>query len=76
MASKERGIMPTYEYTCKTCGERITDVRGIKEDLKNDNCPMDGCSGKLIQVYGNIAIGFKGEGFYTTDKKTSTKKAK
>jgi putative FmdB family regulatory protein len=76
MASKERGIMPTYEYSCNICGERIMNVRGINETMENNNCPMDGCSGKLLQVYGNIAIGFKGEGFYTTDKKTSTKKAK
>jgi putative FmdB family regulatory protein len=67
--------MPTYEYTCKACGERVTDVRSITASLATDNCPIDGCAGKLIQLYGNIAVGFKGEGFYSTDKKTPQKKA-
>lgn len=68
--------MPSYDYICKTCGERMTDIRSIKEELASDKCRMDGCAGKLIQVYGNIAIGFKGDGFYSTDKKTPAKKAK
>lgn len=59
--------MPTYEYQCNKCSKSVTEVRSITQSQEDDNC--SDCDGKLYQVYGKMAISFKGDGFYTTDKK-------
>jgi putative FmdB family regulatory protein len=69
--------MPTYEYTCKACGEHLEVVQSFKDDALTE-CPA--CGGQLRKVFGNIGITFKGSGFYKTDSrsdshKTATKSA-
>lgn len=60
--------MPTYEYVCKSCGEKLEVFQSFHDDpLKV--CPQ--CGGELRKVFGSIAISFKGSGFYKTDSRSS-----
>ncbi len=59
--------MPTYEYACKACGEHLEAVQSFTDDPLT-TCPK--CGGPLRKVYGNIAIAFKGSGFYKTDNRS------
>ena len=61
--------MPTYEYACKECGQHL-EVQQSFTDASLTECPN--CHGPLRKVFGNIAITFKGSGFYKTDSRTST----
>jgi putative FmdB family regulatory protein len=62
--------MPTYEYACKTCGERLEIQQKFTDDALTE-CPA--CGGDLRKVFGNVGISFKGSGFYKTDsRKTSS----
>jgi putative FmdB family regulatory protein len=58
--------MPTYEYSCKTCGEHVEVVQSFKDEPLTE-CPA--CGGPLRKVFGNIGIAFKGSGFYKTDSR-------
>ena len=56
--------MPTYEYACKSCGERLEVQQKFTDDPLTE-CPA--CSGPLRKVFGNVGIAFKGSGFYKND---------
>jgi putative FmdB family regulatory protein len=60
--------MPTYEYTCKHCGEHLEVVQSFTDDPLTV-CPN--CGGELKKVFGNIGIVFKGSGFYKTDSRSN-----
>jgi len=60
--------VPTYEYTCKECGEHH-EVHQKFSDPSLTECPS--CGGPLRKVFGNIAIAFKGSGFYKNDSRSS-----
>jgi len=62
--------MPTYEYLCKSCGERL-EVQQRFTDEALTECPL--CEGPLRKVFGNVGIAFKGSGFYKTDSRSSRK---
>ena len=62
--------MPTYEYTCKDCGEHLEVVQSFRDEPLKE-CPN--CSGPLRKVFGNIGIAFKGSGFYKTDSRPAGK---
>ncbi|MCL5948768.1 MAG: FmdB family transcriptional regulator [Actinobacteria bacterium] len=64
--------MPTYEYTCKKCGEHLEIVQSFKDDPLS-TCPS--CGGSLRKVFGSIGIVFKGSGFYKTDNRASKAKS-
>lgn len=64
--------MPTYEYACKECGQHL-EVQQSFADASLTECPS--CHGPLRKVFGNIAITFKGSGFYKTDSRTSSSPA-
>jgi putative FmdB family regulatory protein len=64
--------MPTYEYTCKECGEHLEVFQSFSEDPLTV-CPR--CGGELRKVFGNVGIVFKGSGFYKTDSRSSNKAA-
>ncbi|HLN06005.1 MAG TPA: FmdB family zinc ribbon protein [Acidimicrobiales bacterium] len=59
--------MPTYEYSCKSCGEHLEVVQSFKDDALTE-CPN--CAGELRKVFGSIGIVFKGSGFYKNDSRT------
>ncbi|MEA3020477.1 MAG: hypothetical protein QOI47_2001 [Actinomycetota bacterium] len=61
--------MPTYEYRCKTCGHEL-EVQQSFTDEPLRECPA--CQGELRKVFGNIAVTFKGSGFYKTDSRSKS----
>lgn len=60
--------MPTYEYSCTSCGEQLEVVQSFQDDPLT-TCPA--CGGALRKVYGNIGVVFKGTGFYKTDSRAA-----
>jgi putative FmdB family regulatory protein len=63
--------MPTYEYACTACGERL-EAKQSFDDAPLVECPT--CGGKLRRLYSPVGIVFKGTGFYATDGKRSPSK--
>ncbi|MBO0692699.1 MAG: FmdB family transcriptional regulator [Acidimicrobiaceae bacterium] len=61
--------MPTYEYACKACGQHIDVFQSFSDDPLTE-CPS--CGGELRKVFGNIAISFKGSGFYKNDSRAES----
>ena len=61
--------MPTYEYACKSCGERLEVVQSFS-DAPLTECPA--CKGELRKVFQPIGIAFKGSGFYKNDSRSSS----
>jgi putative FmdB family regulatory protein len=59
--------MPTYEYVCKSCGDRLEVQQRFTDDALTE-CPR--CEGPLRKVFGNVGIAFKGSGFYKTDRRS------
>ena len=62
--------MPTYEYRCKGCGHELEVQQSFTDDPLTE-CPE--CQGQLRKVFGNIAVTFKGSGFYKTDSRSTAK---
>ena len=60
--------MPTYEYACAECGERLEAVQKFSDDPLTE-CPA--CAGRLRKVFSPVGIVFKGSGFYRTDSRSS-----
>lgn len=62
--------MPTYEYACTECGNRVEVIQRIDEE------PLvvcERCGGTLRKVFHPAGIVFKGSGFYATDSRTKAK---
>ncbi|MFN0090336.1 MAG: FmdB family zinc ribbon protein [Acidimicrobiales bacterium] len=59
--------MPTYEFRCKSCDDRFEIVRSFTEE-GDPACPSCGAT-DTAKVFGNIAVTFKGSGFYKTDSR-------
>ena len=60
--------MPTYEYACAECGERLEAVQKFTDDPLTV-CPA--CQGKLRKLFSPVGIVFKGSGFYRNDSRVS-----
>lgn len=67
--------MPTYEYKCVICDERLEIYQSFTENTLET---LEGCevsqSGmhELKKVFHAVGIAFKGEGFYKNDSKSSS----
>jgi putative FmdB family regulatory protein len=61
--------MPTYEYECQDCHERLEAVQSFT-DAPLSVCPR--CGGTLRKVFSSVGIVFKGSGFYKNDSRSST----
>ena len=61
--------MPTYQYTCKACGEPLEAVQSF-HDAPLTECPH--CGGELRKVFSSVGVVFKGSGFYRTDSRSSS----
>lgn len=60
--------MPTYEYTCKTCGDRIEAVQSFHDKPLKSHA---GCGGPLQRVFHASGVVFKGSGYYVTDSRSN-----
>ncbi len=60
--------MPTYEYQCKKCGDRIEVFQSFKAKPLRKH---EECGGSLEKVFHPSGIVFKGSGFYVTDSRGS-----
>ncbi len=61
--------MPTYEYECQSCHQRVEAVQKFS-DAPLTVCEF--CGGPLRKVFSGVGIVFKGSGFYKTDSRGST----
>jgi len=68
-ASRSAFRMPTYEYRCKSCGHEL-EVQQSFTDAALTECPE--CHGQLRKVFGNVAVTFKGSGFYKNDSRSTS----
>ena len=64
--------MPTYQYACTACDERLEAVQRFT-DAALTECPV--CGGALRKVFSAVGVVFKGSGFYKNDSRDSGKKA-
>ncbi len=58
--------MPTYEYLCRQCGDRLEVVQSFRDDPLTIH---DACGGGLRKVFHARGVVFKGSGFYVTDSR-------
>ena len=58
--------MPTYEYLCRQCGDRLEVVQSFRDDPLTIH---DACGGDLRKVFHARGVVFKGSGFYVTDSR-------
>jgi putative FmdB family regulatory protein len=64
--------VPTYQYACTDCAERLEVVQKFTDDPMTV-CPS--CGGKLRKVFSPVGIVFKGSGFYRTDSRKGSEPA-
>ena len=64
--------MPTYEYTCRSCGNSLEVFQSFSDKPLSKHAE---CGGELQKVFHARGVVFKGSGFYATDSKTSSKTA-
>jgi putative FmdB family regulatory protein len=64
--------MPTYEYECQDCHQRVEAVQKFSDPALTV-CPH--CGGELRKVFSAVGIVFKGSGFYKTDSRGSSSSA-
>jgi len=61
--------VPTYQYACTGCDERLEVVQRFSDDPLTD-CAV--CGGRLRKIFSPVGIVFKGSGFYRTDSRGSS----
>ena len=61
--------MPTYQYACTACGERLEAVQSFTDAALTD-CPA--CGGALRKVFSAVGVVFKGSGFYRNDSRATS----
>ncbi len=65
--------MATYDYQCKTCGNKFEHVQSTKyAPITHCLCGKNGVVERMIT--GTAGIIFKGTGFYVTDYKKDSQK--
>jgi putative FmdB family regulatory protein len=69
-SAAEGGTVPTYQYACTDCAERLEAVQKFTDEPLSV-CPS--CGGKLRKVFSPVGIVFKGSGFYRTDSRNGQK---
>jgi putative FmdB family regulatory protein len=65
--------LPLYDYRCRACS-KVTEVRHGFREAHHVACPE--CGGELARVFSPAGIVFKGSGFYLTDSRNASEKAK
>lgn len=62
--------MPTYQYTCTSCGNDL-EARQSFTDQPLVDCPACGESA-LRKQFNSVGVVFKGSGFYRTDSRSGS----
>ena len=62
--------MPIYVYQCKNCGHAFEKRQSFSDNALR-TCPSCGQE-TLRKRYNEVGVVFKGSGFYTNDKNSST----
>jgi putative FmdB family regulatory protein len=60
--------MPTYEYVCVDCANRVEVSQSFSDD------PLEmcvACGGKLRKVFFPVGIQLKGGGFYSSERRAA-----
>lgn len=66
--------MPIYEYRCQSCGHEQEHLQKVN-DAPIAQCPSCG-SGDYVKLLSAAGFAFKGDGWYVTDYKGNSQKAK
>jgi putative FmdB family regulatory protein len=61
--------VPTYQYACTDCAERLEVVQRFSDEPLTV-CPA--CGSRLRKVFSPVGIVFKGSGFYRTDSRNGS----
>jgi putative FmdB family regulatory protein len=64
--------MPTYEYACRSCEERLEVVQSFSDDALTT---CESCGGELRKVFSAAGLIFKGSGWHIKDYSSSSKGA-
>jgi putative FmdB family regulatory protein len=62
--------MPTYEYECQSCHQRVEAVQRFTDPALT---VCEHCGGELRKVFSAVGVVFKGSGFYKTDSRGADK---
>jgi putative FmdB family regulatory protein len=62
--------MPTYEYECQACHQRVEAVQRFTDPALT---LCEHCGGQLRKVFSAVGVVFKGSGFYKTDSRGAEK---
>jgi len=62
--------MPTYEYLCQECGERLEVFQKFTDKTLTVH---PGCGGPLQKIFHASGVVFKGSGYYVTDSRPNGK---
>jgi putative FmdB family regulatory protein len=62
--------MPTYEYECQSCHQRVEAVQRFTDPALT---VCEHCGGELRKVFSAVGVVFKGSGFYKTDSRGAEK---
>lgn len=62
--------MPTYEYQCQGCGERLEIFQKFSDKPLRAH---ETCGGDLQKLFHASGIVFKGSGYYVTDSRSNGK---
>lgn len=65
--------MPTYEYSCPTCG--VFECRQSFKDAALERCPSCGSPVKRI-ISRNVNIIYRSSGFYVSDHRSADYKSR
>jgi putative FmdB family regulatory protein len=57
--------MPSYEFSCPTCGITFDKFLPLEADHAQVRCPAGHRNAR--RIYTTIPVFFKGSGFYVTD---------
>jgi putative FmdB family regulatory protein len=57
--------MPSYEFTCATCGQTFEKQLSMDADQSSVRCPSG--HRRVHRLYSAPPVMFKGSGFYITD---------
>jgi len=63
--------MPTYDYICSRCGDRVEVVHGI-DGHGPAACPSCGAEGTMGKVFVPPVIHFKGSGWAKKDRSATS----